>query len=224
MHAISSASANATPAPWASRLGSEGVQVLESHDVLFREGEETTGFYEVLSGVLRSYKIFADGRRQIISFAFEGDIVGFGHGEDYRFDCDALGTTRVRAVPKASLLHIVRERPELAGKLLEAAGGEVANMQDHSILLCRKTAMERVAGFLLSLATRAPGKPLGTALPLPMIRADIADYLGLTIETVSRNMTKLRALRVIHLPSRGTFAVRNLSKLSEMAEGEETLH
>ncbi len=224
MQALSTAFASAASTPWVSRTVSDNLQVLESHDVLFREGEQTAGFYEVLDGVLRSYKIFTDGRRQIISFAFAGDIVGFGHGENYRFECDALGATRVRAVPKASLLHIIRERPELAGKLLEAAGGEVANMQDHSILLCRKTAMERVAGFLLSLAARKPAKPAGTALPLPMIRADIADYLGLTIETVSRNMTKLRALRVIDLPSRGTFAVRNMAKLAEMAEGEETRH
>lgn len=219
------ASANDTQTPWMGGVASNGgVRVLEAHEVLFREGDETSGFYEVLSGAVRAYKIFADGRRQIVSFAFAGDIVGFGHGEAYRFDCDALGTTRVRAVPKSSLLRAMRERPELGEKLLELAGGQVATMQDLSILLCRKSAMERIATFLMTMAMRHPGGTAGQALPLPMCRVDIADYLGLTIETVSRNMTRLRAMGVIDLPTRGSFVVRDLERLRELADGDETVH
>lgn len=214
-----------TQTPWmGGAANANGVRLLAAYDPLFREGDETTGFYEILSGAVRAYKIFPDGRRQIVAFAFAGDIVGFGHGDTYRFDCDALSTTRVRAIPKSSLLRAMRERPELAEKLLKVAGDEVASMQDLSILLCRKTAVERIASFLLSMAGRASAPMVGRALPLPMCRADIADYLGLTIETVSRNMTRLRAMRVIDLPNRGSFVVRDMDRLRLLAQCEGDLH
>ncbi len=222
------ASAGETQTPWMGgagwAAGGSGVRVLAAYEPLFREGDETTGFYEILSGAVRAYKIFPDGRRQIVAFAFAGDIVGFGHGDTYRFDCDALTTTGVRAIPRSALLRAVAERPELAEKLLKVAGDEVASMQDLSILLCRKTAMERIASFLLSMAGRSTGEVVGRALPLPMCRADIADYLGLTIETVSRNMTKLRALRIIDLPNRGSFVVRDMDRLRLLAQCEGDLH
>lgn len=204
--------------------GASGVRLLAAYDPLFREGDEASGFYEILSGAVRAYKIFPDGRRQIVAFAFAGDIVGFGHGDTYRFDCDALTTTRVRSIPKSSLLRAMRERPDLAEKLLDVAGSEVANMQDLSILLCRKTAIERVANFLLTMAGKTPGPLTGRQLPLPMCRADIADYLGLTIETVSRNMTRLRAMRVIDLPNRGSFVVRDLDRLQLLAQCDGHMH
>jgi len=212
-----------TQTPAMGAIGT-GVRLLSAYDSLFREGDETTGFYEILSGAVRAYKIFSDGRRQIVAFAFAGDIVGFGHGETYRFDCDALTTTRVRMIPKSSLLRAMRERPELGEKLLEVAGGEVANMQDLSILLCRKTAIERTASFLLTMAGKSAGPLTGRQLPLPMCRADIADYLGLTIETVSRNMTRLKAMRVIDLPNRGSFVVRDMDRLRLLAQCEGNMH
>ena len=205
-------------------IGSSGARLLSAYDPLFREGDEVTGFYEILSGAVRAYKIFPDGRRQIVAFAFAGDIVGFGHGDTYRFDCDALTMTRVRMIPKSSLLRAMRERPELGEKLLEVAGGEVANMQDLSILLCRKTAMERIACFLMTMAGKSTGPLVGRQLPLPMCRADIADYLGLTIETVSRNMTRLKAMRVIDLPTRGSFVVRDIDRLRLLAQCEDIMH
>ena len=109
-------------------------------------------------------------------------------------------------------------------KLLEVAGGEVANMQDLSILLCRKTAIERIASFLLTMAGKSAGPLVGRQLPLPMCRADIADYLGLTIETVSRNMTRLKAMRVIDLPNRGSFVVRDIDRLRLLAQCEGNMH
>lgn len=210
--------------PAMGAIGVGATRLLSAYDPLFREGDETTGFYEILSGTVRAYKIFPDGRRQIVAFAFAGDIVGFGHGDTYRFDCDALTTTRVRAIPKSSLLRAMRERPELVEKLLEVAGDEVASMQDLSILLCRKTAIERIASFLLTMSGKTSGPLTGRQLPLPMCRADIADYLGLTIETVSRNMTRLRAMRVIDLPNRGSFVVRDLDRLRLLAQCEGNMH
>ena len=213
-----------TQTPAMGAIGMGGVRLLSAYDPLFREGDEVTGFYEVLSGAVRAYKIFPDGRRQIVAFAFAGDIVGFGHGDTYRFDCDALTSTRVRMIPKSSLLRAMRERPELGEKLLEVAGGEVANMQDLSILLCRKTAIERIASFLLTMAGKSAGPLTGRQLPLPMCRADIADHLGLTIETVSRNLTKLKVRRIVDLPDRGNFVIRDLERLRALAECETVVH
>ena len=218
------ASPDQTQIAWpAEGSGTGGVRLLSPYDALFREGDETTAFYEILSGAVRAYKIFPDGRRQIVAFAFPGDIVGFGHGDTYRFDCDALTTTRVRAIHKQSLLRAMRERPELAEKLLEVARGEVETLQDLSLLLCRKTAIERIASFLLAMARKA-ADPVAERLPLPMCRADIADYLGMTIETVSRNMTRLRTLRIIDLPDRGSFQVRSLERLRQLAECDDNSH
>ncbi|WP_193336269.1 helix-turn-helix domain-containing protein [Devosia beringensis] len=210
---------------WPSEgTGTGAVRLLAPYDALFREGDDTVAFYEILSGAVRAYKIFPDGRRQIVAFAFPGDIVGFGHGDTYRFDCDSLTTTRVRVIHKLSLLRAMRDRPELAEKLLEVARGEVETLQDLSLLLCRKTAIERIASFLLTMARKSADPASGERLPLPMCRADIADYLGLTIETVSRNMTRLRSLRIIDLPDRGSFQVRSLERLRQLAECDGNSH
>ncbi|MGV8855813.1 MAG: helix-turn-helix domain-containing protein [Devosia sp.] len=212
-----------TQTSWPSEgNGAGGVRLLAPYDALFREGDETTAFYEILSGAVRAYKIFPDGRRQVVAFAFAGDIVGFGHGDTYRFDCDALTTTRVRSIHRLSLLRAMRDRPELAEKLLDVARGEVETLQDLSLLLCRKTAIERIASFLLTMARKSPDATPIDRLPLPMCRADIADYLGLTIETVSRNMTRLRTLRIIDLPDRGSFQVRSMERLRQLAECDGT--
>lgn len=225
MQLSSIASKIETQTPWMDgAIAASGTRRLDPLTSLFREGDETVNFYEIVEGVARAYKIFPDGRRQIVAFAFAGDIVGFGHGDSYRFDCDVITTTRVQTIPRSSLLRAMRDRPELGEKLLNVAAGEVASMQDLSILLCRKTAVERIATFLLSMAAKQDGSAIGQRLPLPMCRADIADFLGLTIETVSRNMTKLRAMRVIDLPDRGGFVLRDPTRLRELAECEGNVH
>ena len=209
-----------TPTPWPAEGGSTGgVRLLAPYDALFREGDETTAFYEVLSGAVRAYKIFPDGRRQIVAFAFPGDIVGFCQGDTYRFDCDALTTTRVRVIHKQSLLRAMRERPELAEKLLEVARGEVETLQDLSLLLCRKTAIERIASFLLTMARKAPD-PVAQRLALPMCRAEIADYLGLTIETVSRVLGRFKASGLIRLESVSDLSILRPDRLALLADGE----
>jgi CRP-like cAMP-binding protein len=194
------------------------------HDPVFFEGDDAEHFYEVLEGVVVACKVFLDGRRQVISFGFPGDLIGFGHGETYRFDCKTLGPARLRTIPRNSLLSAIRQRPELGEKLLDAASTEVANMRDHSILLGRKTATERVASFLLNLAERSGAICNGTIVPLPMSRADMGDFLGLTIETVSRNMTKLRNHEVISLNTRGGFTILDFEELRFLAEDEGCAH
>lgn len=218
--------ATATPTSWTNVYGSELCErTVHPHEALFHEGDETDHFYEVLEGVLCAYKIFADGRRQVISFAFPGDLVGFGHGVSYRFDCDAVSRARVRAIPSSSLLRAVKEHGELGEKLLAVAAGEVATMQDHSVLLGRKSAIEKLASFLVHLAERSAAASGSSArVALPMTRADIADFLGLTVETVSRNMTKLRVMRVINLPNSSSFEILDIDRLRDVAEWEQSVH
>lgn len=200
-------------------------RVLDAREPLFREGDEARFFFEVLEGVLCNYKIFADGRRQVISFAYRGDIVGFGQGVAHRFDCDALSRARVQVIPKSSLLLAAKERPELSERLLDVAASQVASMQEHSMLLGRKTAAEKIATFLVDLAERAGAVDEGPVrLLLPMTRADMADYLGLTVETVSRNITKLKVLKIIGLPSAGVLTIIDFERLQDLAESEELLH
>ncbi len=197
-----------------------GLRTLCPREHLFHEGDPADSFFEVLEGVVRAYKIFADGRRQIVSFAYAGEVIGFGQGDIYRFDCDALTSARVRVIARSSLLRVVRERPDLGQRLLDIAASEVAQMQNLSILLCRRSALEKLAAFLLDRAEQIDAEQV----PLPMSRTDIADFLGLTTETVSRNMTRLRTMKVISLTERGHFAVRDWDRLQSIAEGDEELH
>lgn len=210
--------------PWPVAPAGGETRVLRPHAHLFYAGDEATHFFEILQGSVRSCKLFADGRRQIVAFGFAGDIVGFGHGETYRFDCDALAETRVRAIARNELMRAVRGRPELGERLLAIAAGEVASMQDLSILLCRKTALERIATFLAGMAERHDSDRNGARTPLPMGRADIGDFLGLTIETVSRTMTRLKVMGTIALPDRGGFVIRDTQALRALAECEDSLH
>ena len=199
-------------------------RVVGATTVLFHEGDSADALYEVVTGVFRATKVFQDGRRQVVAFAYPGDVIGFGHGEAYRFDCDALTPARVQVTARGDLGQAMRSRPELGEKLLAMAAGEVASMHDLSVLLCRKSAMERIAGFLLSLASRTGKLGNDKRVSLPMCRADIADHLGLTIETVSRNLTKLKVRRIVDLPDRGNFVIRDLERLQALAECETVVH
>jgi len=224
MHMSSIVSASPVSAPWPGAQATFfDTKILQPHDTLFYEGDAADNLYEVLEGVVRSCKIFADGRRQVISFAFAGDLIGFGQGDVFGFDCDALSTVHVRVIPKSALLKTARERPEFGEKLLEVAANQVASIQSLSILLCRKSAIEKIASFLFDMAGRKPDVVEGAQISLPMNRSDIADFLGLTIETVSRTLTKLRMMNVIGLPNRGNFTVLNMGKLRLLAECEDSV-
>jgi CRP-like cAMP-binding protein len=219
--AIAARAQNSVGVRWTNAAEFPSERSLEAHDILVHEGDDTRNFYEVLEGVLSSYKIFADGRRQIIAFAFAGDLIGFSHGSAYRYECEAVLAARVRVIPKTSLLRSIRERPEIGEKLLALAAIEVAQGEDHSLSLGRKSALERVASFLVNLAERAGyGAATRIEMQLPMSRLDMADFLGLTIETVSRNLTKLRVRGIIELPHTSTLVIGNLDELRDLTEVE----
>ena len=150
---------------------------------IFGEKEPADYAYRVISGSVRTYKILDDGRRQIGGFHLPGDIFGLlEFGDEHTFSADAITDTRVLMVKRKTLAVLAARHPAIARELFTFTGRELRRVQDHVLLLV-KTARERVVGFLLEMAERTCA---GNVVDLPMSRRDIADYLGLTIETVSR--------------------------------------
>jgi CRP/FNR family nitrogen fixation transcriptional regulator len=164
---------------------------------IFGEGEAAEYVYQITSGAVRTYKLLADGRRQINAFHLPGDIFGIENGDIYRFSADAILDTAVRVAKRNSLFD--GSEPRETGfntRLLRLVTSNLQHAENHMLLLGRKTSVEKVATFLLEMDERL-GSP--TLMTLPMTRRDIADYLGLTLETVSRALAKLRKRSLIRV-------------------------
>lgn len=174
----------------------------EPDAVLVREGDQASHLINVTSGVVRVSKLLSDGRRQIVGFLFAGDFLGLAAGERYPFSAEAVDEVTACRFRRPAYQALLKDTPALEGALLARASDDLRAAQEHMLLLGRKTALERVASFLLDVSTRterAVGD--GVLIPLPMTRSEIADYLGLTIETVSRTVSRLKLRGVISLPS-----------------------
>ncbi len=163
-------------------------QRLERGEELFAEGDAAEFFHKVVSGSIRSSKLLSDGRRQIDAFHLPGDIFGLESGTEHRFTAEALEDTTVLAFRRSRLGDLTDDDPAFGEEIMMAMMRGLERAQDHMLLLGRKTAQERIASFLMDMAARLVG---GSHVDLPMQRADIADHLGLTIETVSRTLTQL---------------------------------
>jgi len=159
---------------------------------IFAEGDSTELVYKVVSGAVRSLRLLSDGRRQITHFYLPGDIFGVEFGGGRRAGAEALCDAVVVVARRSS----VACEPEQTMRLWRHAISELQRSEDHVLTLGRRSATERLARFLVDLADRLGG---GDVFDLPMSRQDIADYLGLTIETVSRTLTQLQANRLIEL-------------------------
>lgn len=175
-----------------------GVQMaLRKGEQLFEEGDEADYFYQVVSGAIRSYKLLSDGRRQINAFHLRGDIFGLEADGEHLFSAEALGDVSVVSYRRCRLDAITRENPAFADKIMTATLRNLARAQAHMLLLGRKTADEKIATFLLDMAGRISRDD--EHFELPMQRSDIADHLGLTIETVSRTLTRFARSGLISL-------------------------
>ncbi len=187
---------------------------------LYYEGDEVEWLFQVKSGVLRLTRMLEDGRRQVIAFGYPGDIVGFPSLGRHHADCDALTDCCLQPF-RRSLLERGQTEPELHHELLQAALREISAMQDHFMMLGRKSAVEKVASFLGVLAERVGTKGEGpVTFDLPMRRADIADFLGLTTETVCRTFTQLRKTGVIELANIHTVVIRRPAALLALSQGD----
>lgn len=171
---------------------------LGKDEELFAEGDRASFFYRVVFGAVRTYKLLEDGRRQIDAFHLPGDILGVESGEEHRFTAEALGEATVVVYRRRALGTLAAGDDGLAEQVMAAVLRSLERAQDHMLLLGRKSALEKVASFLLDMGERVSD---GDSVELPMSRTDIADHLGLTIETVSRTLGELVKRGVIALPT-----------------------
>jgi CRP/FNR family transcriptional regulator, nitrogen fixation regulation protein len=179
---------------------------------IYGEGEPADYLYKLISGTVRTYKVLSDGRRQIGAFYMPGDVFGLETSDEHTFSAEAIADAKVLVIKRSALVALAQHDGEVARQLWALTGRELSRVQDH-ILLLIKTAQERVAGFLLEMADRVSN---GNSVELPMSRQDIADYLGLTIETVSRTLTTLENAATIELPSSRRIVLRNRSALNRL--------
>ena len=200
--------------PAAGALGLTGTRLRFERDAeIYAEGEDADCFYEVVSGVVRTSKLLADGRRQIGAFLLPGDIFGFEAGAEHRFAAEAVTDCTVVMHRRRGVEALAARDAGLAQRLFAHTVRSLGRTQEHMLLLGRKNAAEKLAAFLLDMAERVPA---GDGIDLPMTRYDIADYLGLTIETVSRTLSQLERQSAISLPSTRHIVLKNRAALRRL--------
>lgn len=194
---------------------------LGAGEVLLREGDPAAHVFNITGGSVRVYKLLPDGRRQITGFLYAGDFLGLATGDRYAFSAEAMEPGSACRFRKSEYRALIQATPALEAVLLDRANHELAAAQAQMLLLGRKTALERVASFLRDLPTADRMRPAQSGVVrLPMTRGEMADYLGLTIETVSRVMTRLKTEHVIRLLSLSELSIVRPDRLSALADGD----
>ena len=223
------ASHNRSSAPKARPVGGDAfadhlvagtLRTFDAKEHIYREGDAATHVYRVEAGHVCIYRFLPDGRRQVIDFAYAGDFVGLGALGTHTVNAQATAKTLVRSVPVVALHELARTHTSLGLKLYEAVSRELNAARELLFTVSQRTATERLAGFLLALSRRNERRSeKADEIVLPMTRADIADFLGLTIETVSRTFTKLRTEGVIDLEQCILVTIKDAEALQELAGG-----
>jgi len=216
-------SSKAAPVPFAKPdqfCGLTGHPGLVASEFSYRKDEEIYGederaeyVYQVIRGAVRTYKLLSDGRRQIGAFLLPGEVFGLESGANHRLAAEAVIDTTVRLVKRGTLERAASIDVQVARKLWSITAGELRHAEDHMLLLGRKSAMERVANFLLEMDRRLA---VAGMMALPMCRRDIGDYLGLTLETVSRALSQLHGEGVLGFSGARQIVLRNRRRLQNM--------
>jgi len=211
--AYASDSHHATPAiaDVMSRLGLR--MTFAKDEEIFCQDEDADLIYIVVSGAVRTTRLLSDGRRQVGSFYYPGDLVGLETGDTHRFSAEALSESTLLVIKRSALKTFAGDE-EIDRAIWEATRRELERTQEHLLVLGRKTACEKVASFLMDLAEREGADEVA----LPMGRQDMADYLGLTIETVSRMLTQLQGASVVEFEGCRRFRVKRWDALERLAE------
>ncbi len=206
-------------------LAQASLRRVEAKELLFAEGDEITHVYRIETGAIALFRILADGRRQVMGFAYPGDLIGLGIEDEQEMNAQAVKPTRVRCLPVSSVHQTAAKDPMLGFKLYQALARELAATRDLMLTTGHRSAVERVAGFLLAFSRRNErnGRDRST-IDLPMTRTDIGDFLGLTIETVSRTFTKLKHQRVIELLTSNEVKLLDIEQLESLAAGKAGSH
>jgi CRP/FNR family transcriptional regulator len=189
------------------------------NQTLFSEGDRADHAYKIVSGVMRLCKNFPDGRRQIAQFLFPGDYLSFIKLAEHSFCAEAVVDVELLSFPQVQLEQLCERHPDLRGRLFQMASGRIRDIQNHLTIVGRQTAKERVASFLLLLSERLASN--SSVFDVPMSRQDIADYLGLTMETVSRILSQFRAKRIVASPDLHRLKILDFEALRALADSVE---
>ena len=182
------------------------------NEEIFGEGEPADYLYKVVSGTVRCYRVLDDGRRQIAAFHLPGDMFGMELGDEHRCSAEAIGSVTVQVFKRSVVLALADRDGEASRQIWQMTARELQRSQDHMLLLI-KSAEERLASFLIEMNSRLSAR---NEVNLPMSRQDIADYLGLTIETVSRMFTQLENASTIGLSGSRRIVLRDRAALSRL--------
>jgi CRP/FNR family transcriptional regulator, anaerobic regulatory protein len=189
-------------------------------DELIGESTETSSYANVMRGVVKLTKSLEDGRQQVVGLQFAPDFLGRLFGQESNVTAEAASDVELCVVPRPALERMIAEAPALEHRLMQQTLRELDEARDWMVTLGRKTATEKVASFLLLIATHAdPDRDEGEVIrfDLPLSRSDIGDFLGLTMETVSRQLTKLKTSGAIRSEGLRGIEVPHLDRLREMA-------
>ena len=209
----------AIPALALARLAATGLAMRIPPGRRFIEERDTAEhFFTLSTGTARLLKTLPNGRQQIISFPGIGDFLGLASPAGYNYAAEAVDVVTLCRFPRAALRLLMADFPAMEKRLLEVTSHELGMAQEQMLLLGRKSALERIASFLLARAGKtAAAVPAGLRVMLPMGRADIADYIGLRIETVSRSLARLKSDGVIGFTSSASVVIRDVAVLERLA-------
>ena len=199
---------------WMQLIG--GVSYYPRRAQIVHEDEAADRLYKVISGTVCTYKVLSDGRRQIGGFYLPGDIFGLECAEGHSLAAETITNAKILVIRKNVLAALASRNTAMTGHLLLLTARELARVQDRVLLLSSKSAQERVVGFLLDMSKR--GSSTENSIELPMSRQDIADYLGLTIETVSRTLWALENCGAIGISRRRRIQFRSRSALMQLQQ------
>jgi CRP/FNR family transcriptional regulator len=191
---------------------------LDANGIVFLEGDDSTYLFNIVAGAVRLSKSLPDGRRQVTGFLFPGDFLGLSIKDIYTYSAEAIVDSKLCRFERKRLTKLLEEFPKLEQRLLVLASNELAQAQDHLLILGQKTANERLATLLWKFAERI-GQEVqnGYVFELPMNRADIGAYIGLTIETVSRTFTNLRNRGIIQVYDARHITIPDLDELIKVS-------
>lgn len=210
------------PERGAGELERMGVAMLcRKGQALVQEGDRAEYIYKVTSGALRAVRLLPDGRRYIANFLMPGDFIGLTEGDGYAHSIEAISDAGLLRYARSSFESLLDRDPRAGRRFFGVMCKELTAVQDRLLLLGRKTATERLASFILAMADRKAGaNGNGQArVELPMNRSDMADYLGLRIETICRLLTDLKSRRIIDLPDIHSVVLLRRDELEELSEG-----
>lgn len=194
------------------------IQTFARNETIYTKGAKSAFTYRVLEGAVRLTRVFADGRRQIVNFYLPDEIFGFEFSDTYTSTAEAVGEVVTMRCPRSCVLYHSATDPDINLRRLAMLGKSLNASEKHVTMLGHQSARQRVASFFLTF-DKGRSKDDSFMLDLPLGRQDIADYLGLTIETTCRALSDLKRRRIIDTPRRRQIVVRDPSCLKAIAEG-----